>query len=84
MSGVVNHGNIQYHFLLKTMEENNNLDLRAVIGAFFLIISILLIVTSFIVENGSEINRNTGIVFLIFSLIMLLLTRKKDKKLNEK
>lgn len=62
------------------MDNNNNsLDLRLVIGAFFLAVSIVLIVTSFIIQNGSDVNRDTGIVFLIFSAVMILLSRRKQK-----
>lgn len=62
------------------MDNNNNsLDLRLVIGLFFLIVSIILIVTSFIISNGNEINRDAGFAFLVFSAVMILLSRRKQK-----
>lgn len=60
--------------------ENNSIDLRSVIGWFFIIISILLLIASFTTTNGSEVNRVTGIVFLIFGLIMYGLSRMDKKK----
>lgn len=60
--------------------ESNNMDLRSVIGWFFMIISILLLITSFTTANGSEINRNTGIVFLVFGILMYSLARKTKNK----
>lgn len=63
--------------------ENNSIDLRSVIGWFFIIISILLLIASFTTANGSEINRITGIVFLIFGLIMYGLSRVGKKKAKD-
>ena len=65
--------------------ENNSIDLRSVIGWFFMIVSILLLIASFVEPNGSEINRTTGIVFLIFGAVMYGLARagKKKRKTSE-
>jgi hypothetical protein len=63
--------------------ENNSIDLRSVIGWFFIIISILLLIASFTTANGSEINRITGVVFLIFGLIMYGLSRVGKKKAKD-
>lgn len=60
--------------------ENNSMDLRSVIGWFFMIISILLLIASFTTENGSEINRITGVTFLIFGGVMYSLARFSKKK----
>lgn len=64
--------------------ENNNMDLRSVIGWFFIIISVLLLIASFTSENGSEINRITGTIFLIFGGIMYSLARFSKKKAKAK
>lgn len=60
--------------------ENNSMDLRSVIGWFFMIISILLLIASFTTENGSEINRITGVTFLVFGGVMYSLARFSKKK----
>ncbi|UAY54489.1 hypothetical protein [Arachidicoccus terrestris] len=60
--------------------ENNSMDLRSVIGWFFMIISILLLIASFTTKNGSEINRITGVTFLIFGGVMYSLARFSKKK----
>ncbi|GAB3347443.1 hypothetical protein GCM10027566_01770 [Arachidicoccus ginsenosidivorans] len=60
--------------------ENNSMDLRSVIGWFFMIISVLLLIASFTTENGHEINLITGITFLIFGGVMYLLSRNGKKK----
>ncbi len=53
----------------------NVLDLRFIIGAFFLVVGILLLLSSFLihftVEGGQGIDRDSGIVFIIFGLLML-------------
>lgn len=60
--------------------ENNSMDLRSVIGWFFMIISVLLLIASFTTENGHEINLITGITFLIFGGVMYALSRNGKKK----
>lgn len=60
--------------------ENNNMDLRSVIGWFFMVISILLLIASFTTENGSEVNRITGVTFLIFGGVMYGLARFSKNK----
>ena len=60
--------------------ENNSMDLRSVIGWFFMVISILLLIASFTTENGSEINRITGVTFLVFGAVMYSLARFSKKK----
>lgn len=59
------------------MDNNNSLDLRLVIGMFFLVVSIILIITSFVEKSGNEINRSTGIAFLVFSAVMIWLSKRK-------
>jgi len=59
------------------MDNNNSLDLRLVIGMFFLIVSLILIITSFIGKSGSEINRYSGFAYLVFSAVMIWLSKRK-------
>jgi len=65
----------------------NMLDLRFVIGAFFLIVGILLLGSSFMVhftkENGTTVNRDCGVVFILFSLIMLAMWKWGTKPTEE-
>jgi hypothetical protein len=55
------------------------LDLRFVIGLFFLLVGLLLAAYSFFaagnVKNAAMINRGCGIVFALFGLFMILLSR---------
>jgi hypothetical protein len=61
---------------------NKLLDLRFVIGLFFTIIGLLLLIHSFIyageVEGGQTINRYTGFTFLLFGVFMVVLSFRKD------
>ena len=61
---------------------NKLLDLRFVIGIFFTLIGLLLLLFSFFsageVEEGQRINRWTGLVFLVFGLLMIALSFQKD------
>lgn len=58
------------------------LDLRFVIGVFFTLIGLLLLVHSFIVANtadGTEsVNRWAGGVFLVFGVLMIVLSFGKE------
>lgn len=60
----------------------NILDLRFIIGAFFLLVGIFLLIGSFVMQAGPDkteaVNRWCGIVYIAFSVIMLLLW-KLDK-----
>lgn len=57
--------------------ESNDIDLRFVIGLFFIVVSLLLLIASFTVSSGYLINRNVGAAFLIFGAIMVGLSWKK-------
>jgi prolipoprotein diacylglyceryltransferase len=67
---------------------NKLFDLRFVIGSFFTIAGILLLIYSFTVsdaaagqqaiENASSINRWCSIAFIVFGLIMIILSLRKD------
>lgn len=58
---------------------NKLLDLRFVIGVFFSILGILLLGYSFInPTEGESVNRWCGIIFLVFGLIMVILSFGKD------
>lgn len=58
------------------------LDLRFVIGLFFTIIGLLLLAYSFFattqLQTGENINRYTGIVFLVFGIFMIVLSQRKE------
>lgn len=53
------------------------LDLRFVIGFFFLLVGIFLLIGSFVlsadIDKSEMVNRWSGIVYIAFSIIMLLL-----------
>lgn len=57
----------------------NILDLRFVIGLFFLLVGLFLLITSFVVipsgDKTEVVNRWSGIVYMIFGGIMLVLWR---------
>ena len=62
------------------MNWNKLFDLRFVIGSFFSIVAILLLAYGFFIETegAKEVNRWCGIFFLIFGIIMILLSFRKD------
>ena len=62
------------------MNLNKLFDLRFVIGSFFSIVAIILLVYGFFIETegAKEVNRWCGIFFLIFGIIMILLSLRKD------
>jgi len=57
-------------------------DLRFVIGVFFTIIGLLLLLYSFFIAGNAEseqtINRYTGLTFLAFGIFMIILSFRKD------
>ena len=60
----------------------NLFDLRFLIGMFFLIVGVIVVLASFgtsSVSNGNQINLYSGIVFLVFAGIMLLSYRSSQK-----
>ena len=63
---------------------NKFFDLRFVIGIFFVAVAILLLIYSFTNETvkHASVNRWSGIFFLVFGLIMVLLAF--DKKPEDK
>ena len=53
--------------------------LSFIIGLFFTIVSLILLIGRFITNDlASNENLYTGIVFLIFGLIMMIITPKND------
>lgn len=53
------------------------LDLRFVIGVFFLIVGVLLLVNSFAkAQEGTDVNRWCGIIFSVFGILMIALSTK--------
>ena len=60
----------------------NLFDLRFLIGLFFLIVGVIVVLASFgtsSIPNGNQINLYSGIVFLVFAGIMLLSYRSSQK-----
>ena len=59
---------------------NKLFDLRFVIGSFFLIVGILLLIYGFLVETkqASDVNRWCGGFFVIFGVVMIILSIKKE------
>lgn len=59
---------------------NKLLDLRFVIGVFFVIVGLLLLLHYFFAVRdpavSTIVNRNTGIVFLIFGAFMIIISRR--------
>lgn len=62
----------------------NILDLRFVIGAFFLLVGLFLLIGSFVLhpegDKTETVNRLCGLLYIIFSVVVLLLWKmgKKD------
>jgi uncharacterized membrane protein len=58
---------------------NKLLDLRFVIGLFFTIVGIMLLVYGLMASgDGNSLNRWCGIVFIIFGVFMIILSFQKD------
>ena len=59
---------------------NKLFDLRFVIGSFFTVIGILLLLYSFTSSSAAnpEVNRWCGIIFIIFGVLMIVLSLGKD------
>lgn len=57
---------------------NKLIDLRFVIGIFFLIIGLLLLIYHFMKESATDVNLWCGAVFGAFGLLMVLLSFQKD------
>jgi putative Mn2+ efflux pump MntP len=64
----------------KFMNLNKLFDLRFVIGTFFSIVAVLLLGYSFFIErsNAKIVNRWCGGLFLIFGLVMIILSLRKE------
>jgi len=62
------------------MNFNKLFDLRFVIGSFFLIVGILLVIYSFLneTEQAKDINLWCGITFSVFGIFMILLSLKQE------
>lgn len=59
---------------------NKLFDLRFVIGCFFGITGLLLVVYGLTEEQGSRINKGSGLGFLVFSIVMLVLSLRPKKQ----
>ena len=51
--------------------------LRFVIGLFFTIVSLILLTNTLVNRTGARLNIFTGIVFLVFGLLMIYLSNKE-------
>jgi predicted tellurium resistance membrane protein TerC len=62
------------------MNFNKLFDLRFVIGSFFLIVGILLVIYGFLIEteHARKINKWCGITFSVFGIIMIVLSLQKE------
>ena len=62
---------------------NKFFDLRFVIGSFFTVVGVLILVYSFLTKNGmQDVNRWCGGIFIVFGLIMIILSNQKKKEEN--
>lgn len=78
--GIDHNTGPEHYFLLKNLIMNKLFDLRFVIGIFFLLVGLLLLIYSFLSSVSHPVNRWCGIVFIIFSTIMLVFSRKGEKE----
>ena len=58
---------------------NKLFDLRFVIGSFFGLTGIILFIYSFTEKGRYAVNHFGGLAFLLFGLLMIILSYKKDK-----
>jgi hypothetical protein len=52
-------------------------ELNFVIGSFFTIVSLILLVNYFFTQFSGKLNLYTGLVFLLFALFMIAIKTKK-------
>ena len=59
---------------------NKLFDLRFVIGSFFSIVGVLLLIYGFFIETEAarDVNRWCGASFVIFGIIMIILSLRKE------
>lgn len=55
-------------------------ELNFVIGLFFTIVSFILLAGHFLSKESGAINLYTGIVFLVFGLLMITIKTKKENE----
>lgn len=62
------------------MDLNRLFDLRFIIGSFFSLVGLLLVIYGFGVENDAhrDINRWCGVFFVVFGVVMILLSLRKE------
>jgi uncharacterized membrane protein HdeD (DUF308 family) len=63
---------------------NKLFDLRFVIGCFFLIVGVLLLLYGFFTNsvNNQTVNRSCGAIFSIFGIVMLALSYRSNTNDN--
>lgn len=57
---------------------NKLIDLRFVIGSFFILIGLMLLIYHFVSAVGTDVNLWCGSAFGIFGIVMVLLSFQKD------
>jgi hypothetical protein len=63
---------------------NKLFDLRFVIGCFFLVVGVLLLLYGFLsASTDQSVNRWCGGIFSVFGLVMLLLSTRNNAKDSE-
>lgn len=64
---------------------NKFFDLRFVIGTFFLILGLMLVVYGLVVfgQSHSDVNIICGVIFIIFSVFMIVFSLKKNDKARD-
>ena len=62
------------------MDMNRLFDLRFVIGAFFAVAGLLIVIYGFVTDdaNAQSIDRWCGAIFLVFGLLMIFLSSGKS------
>ncbi len=59
---------------------NKLFDLRFVIGSFFFLVGLILFIYSFSEKGRYAVNHYGGLAFLLFGLVMILLTYNGSEK----
>ena len=59
---------------------NKLFDLHFVIGSFFFLVGLILFVYSFSEKGRNAVNHYGGLAFLLFGVVMILLTYKSSGK----
>ena len=73
---VAGHYHCIEHYILLAMYKKLN-DLQFIIGLFFFVVSLILLVSALINDNmAGKLNIYTGIIFLVFGLAMMFIRKR--------